>query len=162
MDIRIEHANTSAIRLEGQADSLKDFVEEKKSGMNDTDLRNANLRNADLRNADLRNADLSEASLRNANLINANLINANLPIFCKWTVSYIVKSEKEKITIEELVLDDLLIVIGCKQKTIKDWDIWFASDEEYSTKRDSFEFKRIKGMYLAVKSYLECVYGEVI
>ena len=102
------------------------------------DLINANLRNANLRNANLENANLENANLRNANLRNAkNKETAILPIFCKW--SYGIKGD--------------LIIIGCKQKTIEEWDIWFNSNEEYSTSRGTNEFKQIEAIYNALKSY---------
>ena len=111
-------------------------------------LNRANLRGANLINANLINANLRGANLINANLINANLINANLnsaknketaflPIFCKW--SYGIKGD--------------LIVIGCEQKTIEEWDIWFNSNEEYSTRRNTDDFKQIEAVYNSLKSY---------
>ena len=116
-------------------------------------LYNANLRGANLYNANLRGANLEGANLYNANLYNANLRGANLdganledsknketailPIFCKW--SYGIKGD--------------LIIIGCKQKTIEEWDIWFNSNEEYSTSRGTDEFKQIEAIYNALKSY---------
>ncbi len=122
---------------------------------------NANLRNANLRNANLEDANLVNANLVNANLVNANLRNANLPIFCKWLVSYKVVSNDEKITIDDIDINSIEIAIGCKSKTIKNWDLWFKSQEEYSTKRDTFEFKQIHGMYKAYRAYLTTVYGEI-
>ena len=123
------------------------------ANLRNANLEYANLRNANLRNANLRNANLEYANLRNANLRNANLINANLedanledaknkenailPIFCKW--SYGIKGD--------------LIIIGCKQKTIEEWDIWFNSNEEYSTSRGTDDFKQIEAIYNALKSY---------
>ena len=107
------------------------------------DLRNSNLegadlRNSNLRNADLRNADLKGADIRNSNLVGAkNKENAILPIFCKW--SYGIKGD--------------LIVIGCKQKTIEEWDIWFNSNDEYSISRGTEEFKQIEAIYNALKYY---------
>jgi len=100
-------------------------------------LRNAVLRNADLRNADLRNADLRNADLRNADLRNADLRNADLPIFCKWSVSIV----------------DGKIKIGCKVKTIEDWDAWFAGTDTFDTSRDTEAFKRIQANYIAVREY---------
>ena len=89
-------------------------------------------------NANLINANLEDANLRNANLYNAkNKENAILPIFCKW--SYGIKGD--------------LIVIGCKQKTIEEWDIWFNSNEEYSTRRNTDDFKQIEAVYKSLKSY---------
>ena len=111
-------------------------------------LRNANLYNANLRNANLENANLEYANLINANLYNANLINANLknaknketailPIFCKH--SYGIKGD--------------LIKIGCVEKTIEQWDVWFDSEEEYLTSRNTKDFKQIQAVYNALKAY---------
>ena len=142
--------------LEKENNTIKDTLEE--AVRNNVNLENANLYNADLINANLENANLRNAYLEYANLINANLENANLenanlenanlrnaknketailPIFCKW--SYGIKGD--------------LIIIGCKQKTIEEWDIWFNSNEEYSTSRGTNEFKQIEAIYNALKSY---------
>ena len=117
------------------------------------DLKGANLVGADLKGANLRYADLEGADLRNSNLVGANLVNSNLvgadlkgaknkettilPIFCKW--SYGIKGD--------------LIIIGCKQKTIEEWDIWFNSNDEYSTSRGTEEFKQIQAVYNALRAY---------
>ena len=99
---------------------------------------NANLRSANLRGANLRSANLRSANLYNANLRGAkNKETAILPIFCKW--SYGIKGD--------------LIIIGCKQKTIEEWDIWFNSNEEYSTRRNTDDFKQIEAVYNSLKSY---------
>ena len=99
----------------------------------------ASLRNASLRNAWLVGASLVGASLRNASLVGAkNLNTAYLPIYCKWDAS--VLGEK--------------IVIGCKEKTIDEWEAFFNSNEEYLTKRNTPEFKKIQAVYLAYKAYL--------
>lgn len=123
----------------------------------------SNLRDANLYNANLEDVNLIDANLRNANLGNADLRNANLPIYCKWRVSYNVVSNSEKVTINDIDINLIKIEIGykCKSKTIKEWDSWFKSQEEYSTKRDTFEFKQIYGMYKAYRAYLTTVYGEI-
>jgi len=124
-------------------DAVNQAVKEK------ADLYNANLSNANLSNANLRHADLSNANLSNANLSNANLYNANLrhaknkesaylPLFCKWTFS---------------ILGDK-IQIGCEKRTIKEWDLFFASKEVLSTPRGTDDFKQIEAVYLACKAYL--------
>jgi len=102
-------------------------------------LYSANLRSADLRSADLRSANLYSADLRSADLRSAeNKETAYLPIFCKWSHS---------------VIGDK-IQIGCKNKTIEDWDAFFSSDEVYSTLRGTDEFKQIQAVYESYKSYL--------
>ena len=111
-------------------------------------LRYANLEYANLRNANLRNANLGYANLEYANLTSASLNNANLnfannketailPIFCKW--SYGIKGD--------------LIKIGCVEKTIEQWDLWFDSEKVYSTSRNTKDFKQIEAIYNALKYY---------
>ena len=43
-------------------------------------------------------------------------------------------------------------MIGCKQKTIEQWDLWFDSEEEYSTRRNTDDFKQIEAVYNSLKS----------
>ena len=102
-------------------------------------LEGANLYGAYLKGAYLKGANLEGAYLKGANLEGANLKGAYLPIYCKWSV-FIINNK---------------IKIGCEEKTIEEWDIWFASDEEFSTKRNTDEFKRIEAMYLAHKAYVQ-------
>ncbi len=82
---------------------------------------------------------LNVENLQGANLEGANLVGANLPIYCKWHVSHDI---------------DGLLKIGCKQKSVADWDAWFAGSEEYSTPRNTEEFERIRAVYEAYKAYL--------
>jgi len=51
------------------------------------------------------------------------------------------------------VSNDKLVKIGCKVKTIPEWDEWFAGSEEFDTPRDSEEFKLIRANYEAVKAF---------
>ena len=93
---------------------------------------------ADLSGADLIDADLSGADLSGANLSGAeNIETAYLPIFCKWTPSIIGNKIK----------------IGCKEKTIEEWDYFFSSNETFETSRDTEQFKQIEAVYLAYKAY---------
>jgi uncharacterized protein YjbI with pentapeptide repeats len=102
-------------------------------------LESANLYSANLEYANLEYANLRSANLESANLRSAlNKEFAFLPIFCKWSFSIV--GDKIK--------------IGCKQKNIKDWDLFFASTEFYSTKRNTEDFKQIEAVYNALKSYL--------
>ena len=147
--------------LEKENNTIKDTIEEAvrnnvnleyanliNANLEYANLRNANLENANLRNANLYDANLYNASLEDANLINANLRNANLedaknketailPIFCKHI--YGIKGD--------------LIKIGCVEKTIEQWDVWFDSEEEYSTSRNTKDFKQIQAVYNALKAY---------
>ena len=149
MKIKIEIKSVSGkvlFELEKENNTIKETLEQaikENANLRSANLYNANLYNANLRSANLRGANLRSANLRSANLYNANLRGAKnketaiLPIFCKW--SYGIKGD--------------LIIIGCKQKTIEEWDIWFNSNEEYSTSRGSDEFKQIEAIYNALKSY---------
>jgi hypothetical protein len=87
-----------------------------------------------LKGADLKGADLNGADLYGAE----NKEQAYLPMFCKWSNAII--GDKIK--------------IGCKEKTIEDWDLFFASDETYETDRKTEDFKQIQAVYLAYKAYL--------
>jgi hypothetical protein len=103
------------------------------------DLSSADLRSADLSSANLRSADLSSANLRSADLRSVkNKEEANLPIYCKWNHSVIADK----------------IQIGCKTKTIEDWDSFFKSEEVYSTERNTDDFKQIQAVYESYKAYL--------
>jgi len=110
------------------------------------DLRGANLREANLSGADLYDADLSGADLRGADLRGADLRGANLreatwvPTYQKWAVSWNSGGE---------------VSIGCKTKTIEDWDVWFAGTEEYQTRRNTAEFARIEAAYQHAKRMYE-------
>jgi len=46
------------------------------------------------------------------------------------------------------------IKIGCKSKSLEEWQKWFDSDEEYSTKRGTEDFKKIRACFEAAKAYL--------
>ena len=117
--------------LEKENNTIKETLEE-------AIRNNANLENANLYNANLKYANLINANLEYANLINAkNKETAILPIFCKW--SYGIKGD--------------LIKIGCVEKTIEQWDLWFDSEEEYSTRRNKKDFKQIQAVYNALKAY---------
>ena len=106
------------------------------------DLSRVNLSGADLSEANLSRVYLSETNLTGADLSGTNLSGAVLPIYCKWYVT----------------IKDNTINIGCKNKTIPEWEDWFNnSTEEFSTKRDTEDFKRIKAMFYAYKTYYEII-----
>ena len=101
-------------------------------------LRGANLSDAYLRSADLSDAYLSDADLRGANLSGANTTNTKLPIYSRWAFSI----ENENLN------------IGCKTKTFSEWKEWFEeSEEEFSTKRNTEDFKRLQAMFYAYEAY---------
>ena len=102
-------------------------------------LEDANLIGANLEGANLRGANLIGANLRDANLEGANLEGANLPLYCKWSTSIVNDS----------------IQIGCKTKTVKEWNEFFKSDTVFDTERDTEDFARIEAMYKANKAYLQ-------
>ena len=112
--------------LEKENNTIKDTIEE-------AVRNNANLEYANLEYANLEYANLYNADLRNAK----NKETAILPIFCKW--SYGIKGD--------------LIKIGCVEKTTEQWDLWFDSEEEYSTSRNTKDFKQIQAVYNALKAY---------
>jgi len=100
------------------------------------------MKGAYLKGANLEGAYLKGANLEGANLEGAYLEGANLPIYCKLSV---------------FITGENKIKIGCKEKTIEEWENWFKSDEEFSTKRGTDEFKRIEGMFNAYAAYYKTV-----
>jgi len=88
-------------------------------------------------NATLRDA-LIDAVKNRANLSRADLFGADLQPFCKWNISII----------------DENIKIGCKIKSINDWDVFFNSTKEYETKRGTEEFKKIQAVFECYKTYI--------
>ena len=117
------------------------------SGVNlsGANLSGANLSGVNLSGAYLLGANLSGVNLSGADLSCAYLLGADLscavkiPIFCKWSVG---------------ITENNLIHIGCKKMTIKEWDLFFNSDIEFETKRNTEQFKQIQATYEAYKAYL--------
>ena len=119
------------------------------ANLSSADLYSANLSSANLYSADLSSADLHSANLRSANLSSADLSSADLYLaknkesaylsqYCKW---------------EHSILGDK-IKIGCKTKSVEEWQIFFDSNEEYSTRRGTHEFKQIQAIFESYKAYL--------
>ena len=139
--VSLNYANLDSANL--------DSANLRSANLSSANLYSANLDSANLDSANLRSANLDSANLYSANLYSANLYSANLrsvlnketaylPIFCKWSFS--IAGEK--------------IQIGCKTKTIEEWDLFFASNEVYSTERNTDDFKQIQAVYNGLKSYL--------
>jgi hypothetical protein len=59
-------------------------------------------------------------------------------IRCKWCI---------------YITSDGQLSIGCKTRTVQQWDSWFAGTEEYETKRDSDDFRRIRAAYMGFVVY---------
>ena len=147
MEFKIKSRWSSVIIYTVEADNyreailklLKSGADLRGANLRDADLSGANLSGANLRDADLRDADLSGANLSGANLSGANLSGANkVPMFCKWSHG---------------ISQGNLIHIGCEKRTIEEWDKFFASTDELSTKRGTDEFKQIEAVYNAYKAY---------
>ena len=118
--------------------TIKDAIEE--AAKRNTNLSGADLSDANLSGADLSGADLSDANLSGANLSGANLSGAEkISIHCKWTHG----------------ITDGMVHIGCKKRTIEEWDAFFASNDEIETPRNTDEFKQIEAVYNAYKAYLQ-------
>ena len=69
-----------------------------------------------------------------------DLSDADLPAYHKWTVTW---------------RTDGRITVGCKSKSIAEWDEWFASDEEYETPRNTADFERIEAAYQHARRMVE-------
>ena len=139
--IKIEIKNRFTVSViftyEKENATIKDAVEQavkERANLGGANLEGANLRGANLRGANLGGANLGGANLRGAK----NKEHAYLPMHCKWNHAII--GDKIK--------------IGCKAKTIEEWDLFFASDETYETDRNTEDFKQIQAVYLAYKAYL--------
>ena len=78
--------------------------------------------------------------MRGADLRDAYLSGADLPVYQKWFVTWLTNG---------------IIKIGCEEKTVAEWDIWFASDEIYETERDTADFERIEAAYQHAKQMIE-------
>ena len=97
-----------------------------------------NLGYVDLSGANLINANFSGADLSGADLTNTKITDTKLPIYSKWGFSI----ENESLN------------IGCKTKTFSEWKEWFEkSEEEFSTERNTENFKRIQAMFYAYEAY---------
>ena len=91
-----------------------------------------------LSGANLSGANLSGADLSGANLSGANTTNTRLSIYSKWNFS----------------IENDNLNIGCKTKTFSEWKKWFEeSEEEFSTERNTEDFKRIQAMFYAYEAY---------
>ena len=108
-------------------------------------LIGANLIGANLIGANLRGANLTDVNLNGANLKNAKTTNAKLPIYSKWSFS----------------IENDNLNIGCKTKTFSEWKKWFEeSEEEFSTERNTEDFKRIQAMFYAYEAYYNSYYEK--
>ena len=106
--------------------------------MNGADLRYTDLSGADLNGANLRSANLRGADLSGADLSGADTTSTKLPIYSRWVFSI----ENENLN------------IGCKSKTFSEWKEWFEkSEEEFSTERNTEDFKRLQAMFYAYEAY---------
>ena len=129
-DIDLKYVNLSGVKWSNTDLSGADL-----SG---ADLNGADLDGAKLSNAKLSNADLNGAKLRYANLIGSDTTNTRLPIYSKWDFS----------------IENDSLNIGCKTKTFSEWKEWFEkSEEEFSTERNTEDFKRIQAMFYAYEAY---------
>ena len=133
-------------------ETIKEYIkQELASGKIRADLSYADLSSADLRYADLRSADLRSADLSSADLSSADLSSAK-----NKELSYLTMRAKW-----DFYFNDGKIGIGCKVKSIKEWDAFFKSSEKFETPRDSEDFKRIEASYKAYKAYFKHMKGNV-
>ena len=91
----------------------------------------------------------SEEGGERANLSGAYLSRANLS-GAKVKETYFEPQSKYHVMHRE----DGMVKIGCKEKTIEQWDAFFASTDEYETKRGTDDFNRIHAHYLSVRAYV--------
>ena len=134
-DIDLKYVNLSGANLSNADLSNADLSG---ADLSNVDLSGAKLRHVDLSGAKLRYADLKGADLSSANLIGSDTTNTRLPIYSKWDFS----------------IENDSLNIGCKTKTFSEWKKWFEeSEEEFSTERNTEDFKRIQAMFYAYEVY---------
>ena len=137
-NVLFEHTCENNTLLKTLKEALKEDIDLKYVNLSNADLSGADLSGADLRYANLSNADLSGAKLRYADLNGSDTTNTRLPIYSKWDFS----------------IENDSLNIGCKTKTFSEWKKWFEeSEEEFSTERNTEDFKRIQAMFYAYEAY---------
>lgn len=151
-ELEIEYVDLSLLNLTGLNSNKSNFI-------------NCVFNNSNLAYSDFKSNDLSYTSFANANLTRCTfedtiVDHTQFPLFSKHNITYYSNTYNEA-KFEDMNLSDIVIMIGCKHKTIKEWDYFFSNEcsEEYETKRDTKEFKRIKAHYKAFKIYLEEIYS---
>ena len=94
-------------------------------------------------------AYLRGAYLSGADLTGADLTGAYLYLFGKWYYKIFPFEDK--------------IGIGCKEKTISEWETWFSTKQKYEVEPNSREYQLIENGFkmacIAVKSF-EIMIGE--
>jgi len=50
-----------------------------------------------------------------------------------------------------------IIRLGCKQKTVEEWNEWFSGTEEFETKRGTKEFQMIYAHFKACEAYINAM-----
>ena len=73
MKIKIEKRFSNETRLEGEAESFKEFVVANKSDLSDSDLSDSDLSDSDLSYSDLSYSDLRGSDLRDSDLRGSDL-----------------------------------------------------------------------------------------
>ncbi len=126
-DVNLTGANLTGANLTG-------------ANLTGANLTNTRLLNTNLFDVNLTGANLTGANLTGANLTNTILSSVNIPIYCKWAYSININKQTIK--------------IGCEEKTIKEWDEFFASNNIIKTERNTENFINIQATYEACKSYL--------
>ena len=137
-NVLFEHTCENNTLLKTLKEALKEDIDLKYVNLSGAKLSSADLSGADLRYADLSSANLIGADLSSANLIGSDTTNTRLPIYSKWDFS----------------IENDSLNIGCKTKTFSEWKKWFEeSEEEFSTERNTEDFKRIQAMFYAYEVY---------
>ena len=137
-NVLFEHTCENNTLLKTLKEALKEDIDLKYVNLSGVKWSNTDLSGADLNGADLNGADLSGAKLRYAKLIGSDTTNTRLPIYSKWDFS----------------IENDSLNIGCKTKTFSEWKEWFEkSEEEFSTERNTEDFKRIQAMFYAYEAY---------
>ena len=119
------------------------------SDLRGSNLSGSNLSHSNLSGSDLRGSNLSGSNLSGSNLSGSDLRGSKMPIYSKWNISIIALIPLPKL------ITDYEIKIGCKQKSIENWDIWFSGTDTFDTPRNTESFIRINAQYIATREYLK-------
>ena len=105
-------------------------------------FRGGNFRGGNFLGGDFRGGNFRGGNFLGGNFLGGDFLGGVMMPHCKWVYGTEPNGN---------------IKIGCKSKTESEWDEWFASDLEYSTKRGTDEFKKIRACFEATKAYLKAL-----
>jgi Pentapeptide repeats (9 copies)/Pentapeptide repeats (8 copies) len=140
--VNLDHVKLVGARFNGASFNGASFNDARFNGarFNDASFNGASFNGASFNDARFNYASFNGARFNGASFNDASFNGASsfsTNPFCKWRVHG--KGDT--------------ISIGCKTKTVAEWDAFFAGTETYQTDRKSPEFLRILACYLAQRAW---------